>query len=71
MSGAPYVTNPPSVTVGGLPAQVVGAALSPGSAGLYQIVIVLPNAVADGDQAVVAQAGGVSSPAGVFITIQK
>ncbi len=71
VTGAPYVTNPPSVTVGGLPAQVVGAALSPGSAGLYQIVIVLPGAVPDGDQEIVAQAGGVSSPSGVSIAIQK
>lgn len=71
VSGAPYVTNPPSVTVGGLPARVVGAALAPGSAGLYQVVIILPDALPDGDQQVVAQADGVSSPAGVYITIQK
>lgn len=71
VAGAAYLTNAPSVTVGGSAAQVVGAALAPGSAGLYQIAIVLPASLPDGDLEVVSMADGVPSPSGVFITIQK
>ncbi len=71
VSGAAYLTNAPSVTVGGFSAQVVGAALAPGAAGLYQIAIVLPDSLPDGDLEVLTIADGVQSPAGVYITIQK
>ena len=71
VSGAPYVSNPPLITIGGLPVQVVGAALAPGAVGLYQIAVILPNALPDGDQEVIAQAGGVTSPSSVYITVQK
>ncbi|MGI8988959.1 MAG: choice-of-anchor V domain-containing protein [Bryobacteraceae bacterium] len=64
------VVNPPSITVGGLPATVYGAALAPGFAGLYQISIQIPPAVGSGDQIVVAQPGGVASPNGVFVAVQ-
>lgn len=59
------------MTVGGLPAQVLGAALSPGSAGLYQVNITLPASLANGDYPVVATAGGVQSPSGVKLTVQQ
>ena len=71
VSGAAYLTNAPSVTVGGFSAQVVGAALAPGAAGLYQIAIILPDSLPDGDLEVVAMADGVPSPTGIYITIQK
>ena len=61
----------PSVLVGGMPAQVVSAALTPGQAGLYQITVQIPNGLPDGDQPVVIQVNGVQSPAGVFITVQN
>jgi uncharacterized protein (TIGR03437 family) len=64
------VTNPPTITVGGVQATVYGAALAPGFAGLYQIAIQIPATVAGGDQAVIAQVGSVSSPASVFVNIQ-
>ena len=71
VAGAAYLTNAPSVTVGGFAAQVVGAALAPGAAGLYQIAITLPASLPDGDLEVLAMADGFPSPSGVFITVQK
>jgi uncharacterized protein (TIGR03437 family) len=68
VSGAPAVGGV-TVTIGGQPAQVYGAALAPGSAGLYQIAIQVPASVPDGDQPVIAQVSGASSPAGVFLTV--
>jgi uncharacterized protein (TIGR03437 family) len=65
------VTTSPSVLIGGIPAQVVSAALAPGEAGLYQITVQAPNGLADGDQPVAIQVNGVQSPAGVFITVQN
>jgi uncharacterized protein (TIGR03437 family) len=70
VTGAPAVTTLPTVTVGGLPATVIGAALSPGSAGLYQIAIQIPAAVASGDAAIRATAGGFTSPAGVNVFVK-
>jgi uncharacterized protein (TIGR03437 family) len=64
------VANPVSVTIGGVPAQVVGAALTPGNAGLYQIAVQVPASLADGDQPVVAQVSGVQSPSDVYISVQ-
>src|SRR6202035_424860 len=43
------VVNPPSVLIGGVPAQVVSATLTPGNAGLYQITIQVPDGLNDGD----------------------
>ena len=71
VTDAAYLTNAPIVTVGGVQAQVVGAALAPGSAGLYQIAVKVPTAVSDGDLEVIAMADGVPSPTGVYITVQK
>jgi uncharacterized protein (TIGR03437 family) len=65
------VTTSPSVLIGGIPAQVVSAALATGEAGLYQITVQVPNGLADGDQPVAIQVNGVQSPAGVFITVQN
>jgi uncharacterized protein (TIGR03437 family) len=54
--------TPLTVTIGGLPATVQFAGLSPGSVGLYQVNAVVPNTGA-GVQAVAVSVGGVSSPA--------
>jgi len=60
-----------SVTVGGMPAQVYGAALAPGFAGLYQVAIQIPPSVPDGDLPVVATVdGGTQSPTSALITVQ-
>ncbi len=63
--------NAPTVTIGGAAAQVVGAALTPGQAGLYQIAVTVPTTLPDGDQPVVVQSAGFQSPSGVFLTVQK
>ncbi len=65
------VTSPVTVTIGDLAANVIGAALAPGNAGLYQIAIEVPPAAPDGDQAVVARIGGVQSPAGAYLSVKQ
>jgi uncharacterized protein (TIGR03437 family) len=61
----------PTVTVGNAPAVVYGAALAPGSVGLYQIAIQVPPSLADGDWPVQATIGGVTSPAGAVLTVKQ
>jgi uncharacterized protein (TIGR03437 family) len=63
--------NTVSVTVGGKPATVYGAALAPGYAGLFQIAIQIPASLANGDYPVVATINGVPSPSTTLITVQK
>jgi len=71
-SGIAYNTaDPVTVTVGGLAATVFGAALTPGDAGLYQIAIQIPVALADGDYPVVAKVSGIPSPSSVLLTVQR
>jgi uncharacterized protein (TIGR03437 family) len=60
-----------SVTVGGKPATVYGAALAPGYAGLYQIAIQIPASLTNGDYAVVATINGAQSPSTTLITVQN
>jgi len=66
-----YTANTVTVTVGDTAATVAYAALTPGSAGLYQVAIQIPTALADGDYPVVATVSGVPSPSTVLITVQK
>ena len=75
---AAYPAPPAGVAVPGdqsyatsTPALVYGAALSPGSVGLYQIAIQVPLSLADGDWPIQATIGGVASPAGVVLTVQQ
>ena len=65
------VANPVTLTVGGIPADVVGAALSSGYVGLYQIAIVVPASAPNGDLPVVATVSGAQSPTGVVLTVQR
>jgi uncharacterized protein (TIGR03437 family) len=65
------VVNTPSVLIGGVPAQVVSAVLTPGNAGLYQITVQVPNGLSDGDQPVTCQVNGIQTPTGVVITVQN
>jgi uncharacterized protein (TIGR03437 family) len=60
----------PSVTIDNTSAIVYGAALAPGSAGLYQIAIQVPTGLADGDWPIQATIGGVTSPAGTVLTVK-
>ena len=53
-----YNTSPVTVKIGTADAQVFGAALSPGYAGLYQVAIQVPASMADGDYALKATVSG-------------
>jgi uncharacterized protein (TIGR03437 family) len=64
-------TTLPILTIKNVSATVSGAALSPGAAGLFQIAIQVPDTLADGDWPVQASIGGVTSPAGTILSIQR
>jgi uncharacterized protein (TIGR03437 family) len=66
-----YNSNPVTIKLGTTDAQVFGAALSPGFAGLYQIAIQVPATLADGDYAIKATVSGASSPDGVILSVKK
>jgi uncharacterized protein (TIGR03437 family) len=59
------------VTIGNIDATVIGAALTPGNAGLYQIAVQVPASVPDGDQAVIAQVAGMQSPSNVLLNVKR
>lgn len=59
----------PTVTLNNTPVIVYGAALAPGSAGLYQIAIQVPSALTDGDWPIQASIGGALSPAGIVLSV--
>jgi uncharacterized protein (TIGR03437 family) len=61
----------PSINIGNIPALVDGAALAPGSAGLYQIAVKVPGSLTDGDWPVQASIGGVQSPIGTILTVHQ
>ena len=66
-----YSSSPVTVKIGSADAQVFGAALSPGFVGLYQVAIQVPASMADGDYALTATVSGVTSPAGVTLSVKK
>jgi uncharacterized protein (TIGR03118 family) len=59
----------PIVTIGGVQASVQFAGLV--SAGLYQMNVVVPTGLPAGDNAIVAQVGGVSTQANAFVSISQ
>jgi len=61
----------PFVTINGTRAIVFGAALAPGSAGLYQIAIQVPNNLPDGDYAIQAGVGSILSPSGTILSVHQ
>lgn len=63
------IVTPPTVTIGGVTAQVTYAALV--GAGLYQINVVVPSSLANADQPVVATVGSASSAANAIITVHN
>jgi uncharacterized protein (TIGR03437 family) len=67
--GIPQVTNPPRITIGGREATFVGTGNLVGP-GLYQFNVTVPD-LPDGDHAIVADAGGVSSSATVFLAVKR
>jgi uncharacterized protein (TIGR03437 family) len=68
-SGGFSTASAPTVTINNTPATVYGAALAPGSAGLYQIAIQVPTTLADGDWPIQATIGSVASPAGSILSV--
>jgi uncharacterized protein (TIGR03437 family) len=63
--------NAVTVTVGGVAATVYGAALASGYAGLYQVAVQIPVALANGDYSVIATLSGAQSPSSTLITVQE
>jgi uncharacterized protein (TIGR03437 family) len=61
----------PTIDIDKVPAKVLGAALAPGFAGLYQVAIEVPSSLGNGDWPIVATIGGVSSPNGIVLTVQE
>ncbi len=59
----------PGITIDNVAATVYGAALAPGSVGLYQIAIQVPPSLADGDWPIQALISGVLSPAGTILSV--
>jgi uncharacterized protein (TIGR03437 family) len=68
-SGGYSTASAPTATIANTPAIVYGAALAPGSAGLYQIAIQVPNTLADGDWPIQASISGALSPTGIVLSI--
>jgi uncharacterized protein (TIGR03118 family) len=62
------VTTMPTITFGGVTAQVVYAGLI--SAGVYQISVVVPPSTPNGNSPVVATVGGFSSAGNAIVTVQ-
>lgn len=65
------VTNPLTVLIGNIGSQVIGAALSPGFAALYQISVVVPDGLDSGDKQIILQSGSAQSPTGVYLNVQR
>ena len=61
----------PTVTINGETATYLGGALSPNNAGVYQLAVRVPPDAPDGDLPVAVEIGGVSSPAGVLLTVKR
>jgi uncharacterized protein (TIGR03437 family) len=61
-----YLTvTKPAVTIGGAPAAVLFSGLAPGNAGLYQIDVMIPAGVSNGDNPVVVTLGGTTDTASI------
>lgn len=66
-TGSFETSSPVTVTIGGVAATVQWAGLV--GAGLYQINVAVPTALADGDHSVVATVSGVASQAGALLKV--
>ena len=72
--GIAGLTNPVSVTIGGLPVpdkDVFYAGVAPCCAGLYQLVVKVPDSAPDGNLPVIATVAGVSTPDGPYVTVER
>jgi uncharacterized protein (TIGR03437 family) len=69
VTGTPFTTAPPTVTVGGSQVEVISSLLTAGAAGLYQITVQLPASLPTGSQQVQASINGVQSAPGMMLYI--
>lgn len=67
-NGQAVTTNTVGLTIGGTTVITLGA--GEGSAGLYQVNVMIPAGLGTGDKALLASVGGVSTESGVSITLQ-
>ncbi len=70
--GAASVNGTVTVTFGGIAvdaADILYTGVVPGDAGLYQLNVRVPDAVPNGDEAVIVTIGGISSPANAYIRV--
>jgi len=66
--------TPPVVRLGTAPLtsdQVLYAGVSPGTAGLYQLNIVVPPGLADGDYPISLALGSISTPTGAYLSVRQ
>jgi uncharacterized protein (TIGR03437 family) len=68
-SGSPAVVTLPSVSVGGVAAQVSSAVLANGQAGVYQITIQVPLNLPAGANGISASVNGTQTPSGVMLFV--
>ena len=61
----------PTVTLNNSSVTVLGAALSPNAAALYQVAIQVPNSIGTGDFPVQVSIGGMTSPLGMILSVQQ
>jgi uncharacterized protein (TIGR03437 family) len=67
-TGTAVTTNRVGLMIGGTTVSTLGA--GEGSAGLYQVNVMIPAGLGTGDKALLATVGGVSTESGVLITLQ-
>ena len=63
--------NSITILVDNINAQVLGSALTPGNAGVYQVAIQVPANAPNGDLPIVAIVNGVLSPSNIYLTVQQ
>jgi uncharacterized protein (TIGR03437 family) len=68
-SVAAALTSPYTLTLGGMPVQVLYAGVSPGYAGLYQVNFTVPSGLSAGNQPLVLKVDGVSTSLTAFIAV--
>jgi uncharacterized protein (TIGR03437 family) len=68
-SAADSTVGTATVTIGGIPATVLYSGWSPGTAGLYQANVVVPQGVQPGNESIVIHVNGGTSPPEAYLTI--
>ena len=68
-SAADSVTGSYSVTIGGTPIPASYAGVTPTIAGLYQVNVTIPSGIAPGNQSIVLNVNGASTPVGGYLAI--